>query len=189
MTDNSVLDLDKMQALFERHEVFANPSEIHGVIAGLLCGGTKANDSHWIEPIADFFHQGLSFHQSVVEQLEIMFKQVWDNLVDEDFQFTPLLPDDDEPLHIRSTALAGWTQGFLLGFGINKQVLNDASEDVNEAIQDFAEICKMASDLPDSEENENAFFEVHEYVRISSIMCFSELGDNPDSGKNKITLH
>lgn len=184
-----MINLDQLQALFERHEVFANASEVHGVITGLLCGGSTVECTDWLGPIADFFHQGLAFPQIVVDRLQLLYKAVWNKLVDEDLPFVPLLPDDDEALSVRSSALACWTQGFLLGFGVNKQVLAGATDDVNEAIQDFAEICKMTADLEENEENENAFFEVHEYVRISTLMCFGELGHNPLSKKGKITLH
>ncbi len=189
MTELSVLDFDQVQAVLERHEIHANASEVHGVIAGMLSGGTKMDSIDWLIPVSDFFNQGLEFNNAVEGELQLMFKSICENLLDEDMPFTPLLPSDDEDLNVRSAALSSWTEGFMSGFALNKAVLADASDDVNEAIRDFAEISKMATDLDDNEENENAFFEVHEYVRISALMCFDELGDNPLKAKGKITLH
>lgn len=188
MTDNSVIDLDNFQALLDRFEIFANPSEIHGMLTGLLCGGTKLGDTQWLKIVSDFYHQGLEFHEEVVIRLEMLFKNAFEALQDQTMSFKMLLPEDDETLSIRSKALADWTQGFLLGFGVNRGVIAKASEEVNEAIKDFAEISKMSSEADDNEENENAFFELYEYVRISTIMCFSELGDGLQE-KKKITLH
>lgn len=188
MTDNSVIDIDNFQALLERFEVFANPSEIHGMLTGLLCGGTKLSDTEWLKVVSDFYHQGLDFHEEVVARFELMFRSVYEALQDEQLTFHPLLPDDEEALSLRSKALAEWSQGFLLGIGVNRHVLSDASEEVNEVVKDIAEISKLSTEADDSEENENAFFELFEYVRISTIMCFAELGDVPHT-KEKITLH
>ncbi|MFT5162314.1 MAG: yecA family protein [Alteromonadaceae bacterium] len=189
MTDIPALDFDIIQAVLEQFDIHANPSEIHGVIAGILSGGTSMDSTDWLASLTDFFNQGLSFNQKVEAQLQVLFRHVCSCLLDDDLPFAPLLPDDDENLNVRSAALANWTEGFMSGFALNKGVLADASDDVNEAIRDFAEISKMATDLDDNEENENAFFEVHEYVRISALMCFDELGDTPIKSKGKITLH
>ena len=189
MSDNSVIDLDNIFSLFEEHEVFANPSEIHGAITGLLAGGLPITDKDWIGPLSDFYHQGLTFPTPVMQVLELMFKSVWEALNDEDLSFALLLPEDEAPLADRSTALSAWTQGFMLGFGTNKDVLKDASDDVNEVIQDFSQISKMELDVDQSEENESAYFEIYEYVRISAVMCFSELGAHSTTKRDKITLH
>ncbi|MFT4926442.1 MAG: yecA family protein [Phenylobacterium sp.] len=189
MTDIPVLDFDNIQVVLEKYDIYANPAEIHGVIAGLLCGGTKMDSLDWLAPLMDYFNQGLNFPEPVEAQLQGMFKAVGQNLVNDDLPFVPLLPSDDESLTVRSSALADWVGGFMSGFGLNKGVSSLASDDVNEAIRDFAEINKMATDLDDNEDNENALFEVHEYVRISVLMCFEELGENPLKSKGKITLH
>jgi len=189
MTDNSVIDLDNIVALFEQHEIFAHPSEIHGAITGMISGGTAVSCRQWVGPLSDFYHQGLDFPAPILELLEQLFVQVHQSLNDQDMSFQLMMPDDDTPISLRSVALSGWTQGFLLGFGTNKDVLNGASDDVNEVIQDFAEICKMTEEFEESEENEHSYFEIFEYVRISAVMCFSELGDNPMGGRDKITLH
>lgn len=189
MSDNSVLDLDNILTLFEQHEVFANPSEIHGAITGLLAGGLPMTDQNWIGPLSDFYHQGLTFPTPVVQTLELMFKTIWEGLNDDSLSFALLLPEDDVPLGDRSVALSAWTQGFLLGFGTNRDVLKDASDDVNEVIQDFAHISKMVIESEENEENETAYFEIYEYARISAVVCFSEHGAHTATKRDKITLH
>lgn len=188
MTDNTEIDLDNFQALLDRFEVFANPSEIHGMLSGLLCGGTKLDDTGWLKILSDFYHQGLAFHEEVVIRLELLFRNVYQALQDEHMGFKMLLPDDNESLALRSKALADWTQGFLLGIAVNTEVLKKASEEVNEAVKDFAEISRMALDGDESEENEHAYSELYEYVRISTMMCFSELAGG-FGDKDKVTLH
>lgn len=192
MTDKFEIDItniDSIVALFETHDIFAHPSEVHGAITGLLCGGTSTTCREWVGPLSDFYHQGLDFPAEILTFIEHLFKHVAQSLRQDDVSFQLMIPDDDAPLSLRAVALAGWTQGFLLGFGCNKGVLADASDDVNEVVRDFAEICKMAADIDQSEEDESAFYEIFEYVRISAVMCFSELGENVNNGGDKITLH
>ena len=193
MTDNSVLDLDIIFSLFEQHEIFAHPSEFHGAITGFLAGGMPVTSQNWLGALSDYYHQGMEFPAPVKDILKMMFKVIWQGLNDDNLAFELLLPVDEAPLTDRSTALGGWTQGFLLGIGTNidtsKNALKDASDDVNEVVQDFAQICKMAEDIEENEENEAAYFEIYEYVRISAVMCFSELGFDETQSRDKITLH
>ena len=189
MSTDAEWDFDTLLNLLEKHEIHASPSEVHGMLSGLLCGGASLDNENWLDVAADFFNQGLTFSPVLKEQLDVLFKSVWRNLIDEAMAFEPMVPDQNEPLHARATALCGWTQGFLLGFGVNPEVLKTASDEVNEAIRDFAEFGKMDTDLDDSEDNESAFFELFEYIRISALLCFNELGENPLKSKDKITLH
>ncbi len=58
---------------------------------------------------------------------------------------------------------------------------------MKEVITDFAEIANLSDEMEEDESTEQAYFEINEYVRISALLCFSELatlptksgGDNP----------
>jgi uncharacterized protein YgfB (UPF0149 family) len=45
-------------------------------------------------------------------------------------------------------------------------------------LEDFADIARMEEPMDADEESEKALFEVMEYVKISAILCFSELGQS-----------
>ena len=66
----------------------------------------------------------------------------------------------------------------MLGFGLHQQDLMQCSEDVKEALEDFADIARMEEPMEADEESEKALFEVIEYVKVSAILCFSELGQS-----------
>ena len=175
MSQNSILELDYVVALFERQDIFAHPSELHGAITGMVAGGIRDDESQWLGPLADFYHQGVDFPELVLEVIRQMYGVIKASFNADDMSFALMLPDDDAPLSERSAAIGAWTQGFLLGMGCNKGVLKNASDDINEVIQDFAQISKVASDIDENEENEAAYCEIYEYVRISAVMCYGEL--------------
>ena len=114
-----------------------------------------------------------------------MFSELWTDILDDNYSFQLLLPDDDETLLERGHALGAWVQGFNLGFGLQQKDKPVASEEVKEVLTDFAEIANLSNDMEEDEDTEQAFFEINEYVRISSLLCFSELGALPTrSGGN-----
>jgi uncharacterized protein YgfB (UPF0149 family) len=45
-------------------------------------------------------------------------------------------------------------------------------------LQDFSDIARMEEPMNDDEESEQALHEVVEYVRISALLCFNELGQS-----------
>jgi uncharacterized protein YgfB (UPF0149 family) len=82
-----------------------------------------------------------------------------------------------------------WVQGFNLGFGLQQKDNAIVSKDVKEVLSDFAEIANLSDDLEEDESNEQAYYEIAEYVRISALLCFTELGAAPTQNDDKDTLH
>jgi uncharacterized protein YgfB (UPF0149 family) len=112
------------------------------------------------------------------EALHEALTEAWRSTVaqfeDEEFGFTLWLPDDDEPLEERTVALACWCSGFLAGLGSGGQ-LEALSEEAREAIGDLqdiarAELSAPPGDGPESEEDETAFAEIVEYVRVVALV-------------------
>ena len=68
----------------------------------------------------------------------------------------------------------------MLGFGLHQDDLTNCSEDVKEGLEDFAEIARMDEEMTENEESEQALFEVLEYVRVTAMLCFNELGKSPE---------
>jgi hypothetical protein len=101
-----------------------------------------------------------------------------------DFDFHPLLPDEDTPIIDRVSALGEWCHGFLNGFAMAQDVefaLED--RDSRELIENFTRICQLeVSDNPD-EGDEKALFELVEYVRMGAIFIYAQAG-SLSSGSN-----
>ena len=78
----------------------------------------------------------------------------------------------------------------MLGFGLYQQDMMQCSEDVKEALQDFSDIARMEEPMTEDEESERALFEVVEYVKISALLCFNELGQSLiEDQKDKPSVH
>jgi len=95
----------------------------------------------------------------------------------ESMDFAPLLPDDDQPLAGRTSALAQWCQGFLYGLGTGR--LNSIAElpgEVGEIVHDLAEIGRAApgEDEP-TEADEHAYADLVEFVRVGVQLIYDEL--------------
>jgi uncharacterized protein YgfB (UPF0149 family) len=98
-------------------------------------------------------------------------------LVGNDADFAPLLPDDDTPLRERADALSLWCQGFLYGLGSGTTPdPGKVSSEAGEIIRDLTEITHVGVEADEeNEENEAAFAEVVEFVRVGVQLLFVEL--------------
>lgn len=175
---NNKLQFETITQVLTEHDVIVDAAEIHGMICGMLCGGMALSDQNWKVVIQDTANQGTSLPSPVADILTELFNKTCQQLVDAQFELTLQLPDDASPINDRGLALINWVQGFLLGFGLQQQNLDGCSEDVKEALEDFADIARMEEPMNEDEESEKALFEVIEYVRISALLCFNELGQS-----------
>ncbi|MFC3120923.1 UPF0149 family protein [Agaribacter flavus] len=170
------LSYDELSNIFSQEKIIVDASEIHGVICGMLAGGMSVDDQEWIEVLEDVINQGDKFSARVKKNIVEMYNQICQEFIEPDFALALCLPDDSAPINDRGQALILWVQGFLLGFGLHQADLSACSEEVKEALEDFSQISRMDEEMTEGEENEQALFEVLEYVRISAMLSFNELG-------------
>ncbi|MDN7125105.1 UPF0149 family protein [Pseudidiomarina sp. 1APP75-32.1] len=181
---------DRLTEFFERHGLLSSAAEIHGLLTGMVAGGASLEGDEWLLLLSDLINEGQSFPPEVRERLSLMAADLGASLRDPDLGFQLMLPGDHEPLHERLQALTAWVQSFLVGFGMNQTNLAGLSADLREAIDDMVEIAKLDIAVDDDEEAERAYFEIMEYLRISAMLCFNELGQNGGNGcKTNKTLH
>lgn len=185
------LRIESLRLALAAAEIGQHPVEVHGALVGLICGGVDQQGDLWIKPLFDLMNDGqplpAPLHQLVCE----LFQDSITRLVDFEFGFTPLLPEEEEPLSQRVEALSLWTQSFLTGIAIIQPKLNQASDEVREVIKDLAEIAQVEFDVVDDEESETAYVELLEFVRIAAIMCYSEFGPEPslEGGDDPAVIH
>lgn len=181
-----------VNAQLQRSDLLVNPADVHGVICGLLCGGVKLDNKAWLVPFEQIINEGLGIPESLEAILADIYNASEAALKDITLGFELLLPDMDQPLEERMEALAEWTQGFLGGFGMVHSVSTVASDDVKELIADFVSISQMDidnDDDDDSNEAEESFYEIVEYVRMGATYCFNELGDSSGEEQAMPILH
>lgn len=145
---------------------------------GLLCGALCVDEARRI----DVMHLAEGDSPSTADpdalnRLRGLQQQALAGLVDLKTPFAPLLPDDDEPLGRRATALAEWCEGFVFSLGGRHRFDLDAcSANVREIVRDFTELTRATlSEGDDLEVEEGAYAELVEYIRVGAQLIFVEL--------------
>ena len=60
---------------------------------------------------------------------------------------------------------------------------------IQKTLTDFGEIANLSDELEDDEATEQAYYEIAEYVRMSALLCFTELGSPPEPNSKPETIH
>ncbi|MEZ5507334.1 MAG: UPF0149 family protein [Gammaproteobacteria bacterium] len=172
-----VLDYYELEAELGKIQALASPSEAHGILCGQLSGGMKIDGLSWLK----LFLPNLGVKREPAEDAREWFFELrsmtLSELADDQFNFMPILPDDEDPLETRLAALAEWCSGFLAGFGTTgERKKDDFSEDCLMALRDLQQISQVDTDVEEEEMGEHAYFEVLEYVRMAALMLFTEFG-------------
>jgi len=200
LNQEELLDYYELGAELDKVKAAAGAAEAHGILIGQLCGGIKDQGEIWLKQY--LLALGVNHEPwKATRDYFLQFRQSYLNILNStDFDFTPLLPDDDEPLEDRLNGLSEWCSGFLAGFGI-AGVGDEAafSDDTRTALRDIKEISRVdpGVDSDVDEGDETAFFEVVEYIRVAAMMLFSEFAlkkeqlpaGAPDGEGNESTLH
>ncbi|OGT30643.1 MAG: hypothetical protein A3E87_06690 [Gammaproteobacteria bacterium RIFCSPHIGHO2_12_FULL_35_23] len=157
----------ELEQLITKLKIDLSVEEMHGLLVGWLC----------VNGIDEKGWQSMLFPEvETEEELYPIFLQIAKELADPDFGFDLLLPDDEESLVIRGEALALWCQGFLAGIGLTGLDVKKITE-IMEPTQDISEISQLdfmvLSD--DSKEDEEAFVDISEYVRMAVLLIYAEI--------------
>ena len=165
---------EKISQALDSADLFTNAAETHGVLSGFVCGGVALDDKSWQSLFNDVVNEGMALPQTVKSLVSNIYADVVKQCTDDGLGFNLLLPEDDKPLDERAEAMAQWAQGFLVGFGMVQQALNQASDDVQEVIRDIRDISQLSLDFEqEDEDSEIAFTEIVEYLRVSAMLCFN----------------
>lgn len=162
-------------------------SEVHGLITGLLCGPNAVQPTAW-EPLVT----GEGDHHEAHHVLQGLLEATKTQFVDFLFEFNLILPEDTAPLMERAEALTVWCQGYLTGLKLAGVPLTRREpSELTEGIDDLTEIAKMNYEqVQESEEDENAFAELIEYVRMVVIFIYQSLvGENAPEKGSQDQLH
>jgi uncharacterized protein YgfB (UPF0149 family) len=147
----------------------ADLSECHGVASGLICRLTEPHQAEFVETMRAlqiWDDSRAEFGRALIA----MFDSAAAQLADPGFAFQPWLPDDGRSLTERTEALGQWCTGFLAAMGAGGE-LGTLSDEAAEALEDLRQIAQagMSPDT-DSEEEEAAYVEIVEYVRVVAMM-------------------
>lgn len=167
-------DLPGHQAVAEdsrRHNLGIDASELHGLLAGYLCGGGQVSGRDWLRTILLDDQAPQPEEGGTLDQL---FRATSGQLVDADFGFVLLLPDPAQTLEQRANGLLGWCRGFLGGFGLSAGAKPPLSEESSEALEDLGKIAGSQLSYDDPEGDEQALEEVAEFVRVAVLLLHGD---------------
>ena len=140
-------------------------AEAHGILCGLTCAGV----ANWQEALLDE-----AAPPELVEHLQAHFDQCQAELEARRMPVELLLPDDEQPVAVRATALRDWCQGFLYGFGLGGRLPEGFEQsEAGEALRDFGEIARMdLGDFGDDQQAEEALMQLREYLWVAASLIW-----------------
>lgn len=169
------------------------PSELHGVICGLLSTGAGGVDEELLGVLAAHAELAGDWPLDVAEALLALRDLGREGMAEETMDLVLLLPDDSDELGNRVAALGQWCEGFLVGFGTGSAGTRDAElpPGLQEALSDLAAVSQVA--LPDDsgDDEERMLEEIIEHCRVAALTVFTELAlagqarDKRDKQKDK----
>jgi hypothetical protein len=173
----TIFDFDEIANLLLEQGQEASPAELHGCLSGLLAAGATPEPEVGLDALGQALD--LVLHGELADQMMQLYRVTAAALEDEEFDFHPLMPDDDVDIAVRTAALASWCRGFLSGFahvtaGTDKGG-SPLSTDSSEILRDFAAICEAAVDEDDEEdESEGAYMELIEFARFAALNVYMD---------------
>ena len=160
-------------------------AETDGFICGLVTRGGSA------EELQELLFTDSEMTPEILNQCHQVLQLRSEELLRFDEIFQPLIVDEDSPLADRTDSLAAWCYGFLATLGDQQPLRDQLSDDSFEALHDLEQISQATSD-DENELEEEAFYELHEYVRVAASLIVTELV-TPRTGASMLpedeTLH
>ena len=178
MTD---LEYSTVQAAIQRIGVEMSAAECHGQLCGMLCSLPDLNYSQWLDMALPELVEARTMGDALAAEsdslLEQLFNDTQTGIVDRDLSFQPLIADDGDQLALRLEQLGEWSSGFLMGLAMGGiKEYKGLPGDIPEFMQDMVEVSRAGHfELENPEEDENAFMELVEYVRMGVMLVRMEL--------------
>ena len=149
----------------------ADAAEAHGSLCGALCSMSPYGMQDWLNEILP---DGAPLSEESAAMIERVFTATAASFGEQGMEFEPLLPDDEQPLNGRASALALWCTGFLYGLGAGQiSDLEALNGEVGEIVRDFTEISRATGDDSEADEsNEQAYAELVEFIRVAAQVVF-----------------
>ena len=181
MTERSI-DHNLLDDALKRCGSSWSAAQVHGLLCSRLSVAGADGAKRWFEQVLDETDPHNVLRQECESMLDILCQTTWRQLVERQSEFEVLLPDDADSTSIRAAAMGQWCEGFLHGLVSQKhseELKNRlAAEPLADIIRDMAQITRaVAADDEDGEEEENAYVELVEYLRVAAQLTYEELAD------------
>ena len=171
------MDYQELNNLLVDANTGSTASECHGYICGFLCTSGFLKKDEFLGFLNTEFTDSDSL-EVCYSKITSLADEINNELASDEFTLALLLPGDDSTLVERSEAFVRWCEGFLSGLvGGGLTEFDLLSVESREVIQDMYKFCRL--DIDDirsaGEDEEVAFMELTEYVRVGVILLHEEL--------------
>ncbi|MBK1643479.1 hypothetical protein CKO25_02165 [Thiocapsa imhoffii] len=169
------IDPERFARALSESELCPTPSEAHGILCALFCGGDLEPEVTWTGLlIARVPDRDLLAAEKQATLAEVA-REVRAAFEEPDLGLTLYTVGEDRPLAERASALYDWTRGFLFGWALLEEKGTTTSPVIREVLHDFAEITRMDLDqLIEDEQHEEALTEVTEFIRVAAMLIHQE---------------
>ncbi|MGV6826493.1 MAG: UPF0149 family protein [bacterium] len=151
-----------------------NASEVHGLLAGLVCAHAPRLDAQWRDALLEDADPNDVLIGEAASAIGVLAQELLDEMQQDAPRVHLLLPGEDQPATERATAISEWCQGFLYGFGLaGKQVESEAAAEV---LEDFSEISRLDVTTAEEEDAEEAIAELEEYLWVAASLVYQDVG-------------
>jgi len=174
---DKLLDFFELENAMQKVEADYSASEAQSIACGMLVVNIAADKITWVQLIFGEIDVTDNAQIAAIKLAGELYEQCKRQLQDPNLAFDLLMPDEDESLLLRVSALQEWCNGFLLGIGLSgikdyKKLPDDSSE----LLADFVEIGTSGSfDIEDEDTSEEALEEISEYIRMGVLLINEEL--------------
>ncbi len=173
---------DELDACLNSYDSGMSAAECHGVVCGLLSAQPEIDDQALGQQLLSGEFNAAPEDETVVVHANdlAMFQRLVagtiEQMDDPELSFMPMLPDDEGSVGDRAIALGQWAEGYLFGLSLGGiKEFSGFSEDLQGFSKDLVNMCSLEVDGADDEENEQAMFEVVEYLRMGVLMVRDEV--------------
>ena len=170
-------EFEALDTLLQKASAVADAAESHGFLCGVLCAAGHMDPAAWLPHLMGEADWDSHAVQECGKALGLLSQELRKQINSPELDFTLLLPDDDLPLQERAASLGAWAQGLLTGLGLGGLDKDqELSEDSRDYLNDISEISQVEFDFRGgSEEDEQAYAEIVEYLRMGALMLYEEL--------------
>lgn len=150
-------------------------SELHGLICGYICAGSKSQAEAYLRTLMASFKQ---LDANEASSLLFTCFSVSQHLIEEfDFSFQLLIPDDDAGLAARAQAFSDWCEGFTQGLTLSNVGFDHFhDQEAKNALGHIEEFAQLDHDsLTMDEDDESALMEIQEYTRLAVLRLYGDL--------------
>lgn len=188
LTETSYQLLDE---ILRRAGAESDAAECHGTLVGLACSNPGAGPEPWLDLVlVELDPDDLLVAECRAALLQL-YQSCCSDLQSQRMVFDPLLPEDDQHISVRASAMGRWCQGFLFGLSLGGlPEFSSLPGEVPDIITDMSELTRAGVDEgTDEEEGEQAYAELIEFIRVSVRLVHEELNPLPECHDPTPTLH